>query len=48
VIVDLLGQPGLDSIEQVAVHNGRLRAGEDVALEGDFSDIKPVTKKVCE
>ena len=46
MIVHLLRQFGLDSIEQGPVDNGRLLAGQDLALEDDLSNVKPVAQEM--
>ena len=42
MIVRLLIQLGLDGIEQVPVEDGGLLALEDLALEGDLSDVEAI------
>jgi hypothetical protein len=48
MVAHLLAQLGLDSFEQVSIHNGWLLAGQGLALEGHLSDIKSVAKQVVE
>jgi hypothetical protein len=42
----LIRQFLLDCIEQGAVHDRRLRAGQDVALVSDLADIEPVAQEI--
>ena len=44
----MLGEPGLNGIEQDAVEQRRLRAGQDLTLECDFADIEAVPEHVEE
>ena len=44
VIVLLLLQLGLHSVEQISVDDGGLFAFEDFPLEGDFSNIETITE----
>src|SRR5262245_19459931 len=46
--VHLFAEPGLDGLEQVPIHNGRLFASQDLTLEGHFSNIEAIAKQMCE
>ena len=46
MIVDLLVQLGMDSIEQVPINDRGLLTRQDLALEGHLSEVEPVAKQV--
>ena len=48
MVVDLLVQLGLDSLEGVLVETGRLLTFEDFALENDFADIEAIAQQMGE
>ena len=48
MIIPLLVQLGLHSLEQVAVENCLLFAPEDLALKGHLADVEAITQEVGE
>ena len=48
MIVHLLGQLGLDGIEELPINNGRLLARQDLTLECHLSNVEPVAEQVGE
>ena len=46
MIVHLLGQLGLDGIEELPINNGRLLARQDLTLECHLSNVEPVAEQV--
>src|SRR5713226_4823812 len=48
VIVALIVELGLHRVKEIAIEDGRLLAGEDLALEGDLTDVEPIAQKMGE
>src|SRR5260370_11733481 len=48
VIVALVVELGLTRVNEITIEDGGLRAGEDLALEGDLADVEPVAQKMGE
>src|SRR5712692_3727483 len=48
VIVALIVELGLHRVKEVAIEDGGLLAGEDLALEGDLADVEPIAQKMGE
>ena len=48
MIVHLLGQLGLDGIEELPINNGRLLTGQDLTLECDLANVEPIAEQVGE
>src|SRR5262245_11155822 len=46
MIAHLFGQLGLDCLEQVAVDDGRLLPGQDLALECHLAKVEPVAQQI--
>ena len=44
----LLGELGLDGLEQVPINDGRLLAGQDLALECDLANVEAVAQQMGE
>src|SRR5512139_2533761 len=48
LIVALVVELGLHCVKQITIEDGRLLAGEDLALEDDLADVEPIAQKVGE
>jgi len=48
MIGPLLIEAALNSFEKFSIQDGWLLAGKDLAFEGNFSDVKPVSKEMGE
>lgn len=46
--VALIIELGLHRVKEIAVEDGGLLAGEDLALEGDLADVEPIAQKMGE
>jgi hypothetical protein len=46
LVIDLLVEPSLHSLEQIAIDNGRLLAGKNLTLEHHLAEVEPVAQKV--
>jgi len=44
----LLVELGLHRVKEITIEDGRLFAGEDLALEDDLADIEPIAQKMGE
>src|SRR5213080_4473043 len=48
VIVTLVVELGLHRVKEIAIEDGGLLAGEELALEGDLADVEPIAQKMGE
>jgi hypothetical protein len=48
MVGDLLGELGLNSLEQVPTDDGRLLAGQDLTFEHDLADIEAIAQQMGE
>ena len=46
VIVALLIELSLHRVKEITIENGGLLAGEDLALEDDLAEVKPIAQKM--